>query len=514
MHGRHAALLCLGTCLLLAPSASEAQNVTITGTLDSKRSKLAPRQDAGSLTTAFTLLPGERTSVTFGTTEPGTVMVVVQVKGQPLIVTVLDGKGALVAQQGGTGSITFPLQLPTATSQDQNFWVVSMRDSRDTVPPTVALRSVPRPVSSGTVTVSGPVMSAQDFANMMAPRIAAAERAAAAVPRSRKSAPVVIDMAPARAVLAQQVAQAQQAQLSAIAPRLPAAATAQMKQRIDLRARGDVPQQMIVSGGGATTALAGGVVRRAPVTASVSQAADGAAPVGTAGGAGAGAVAAAPVITNLSVRQGPPGTPLLLEGSGFGDQAGEVRFMIAGGIDLASPFAIWSNTQVFAEVPVKEGVQAFNGYVYVKRADGSKTALVPFGFLPTTDVVTFCVADNENDVRLAAPLRLESKNPLSVRHFLFWGAAGYDEVNLQQRLMNGWRVSAVQIRDSNCAALGATRENLFGIQSVGAGAYVSEWREGTDSPYVKVRWWADPLGNQVTYTVAITVTGPKGLPFR
>ncbi len=510
MQRRHAALLCLGTCLLLAPSASEAQTVTITGTGDSKRTPLAQRQDAGSSTTAFTLLPGERASVTFGTTEPGTVMVVVQVKGQPLLVTVRDGKGALVAEQGGTGSITLPLQLPSATAQDQNFWVVSMRDSRDTLPPTVALRSVPRPVSSGTVTVSGPVMSAQDFANMMAPRIAAAERASVAVRRRQeRAAPVVIDMAPARAVLAQQVAQAQQAQLAAIAPRLPPAAVAQMKQRIDLRARGDVPQQIIVPGGGATTALAGGVVRRAPMTASVSQAAGGAAPVGTGGGA---AVAAAPAITNLSVRQGAPGTPVLLEGSAFGDQPGEVRFLVANGTDLPAPVSYWSSSQVFAEVPVKEGVQAFDGYVYVKRTDGSKTALVPFGFQPTSDIVTFCSQNNEMDTRIGNPGEITNT---SVQHFtLFAGFAGYDELNLQQRLTNGWRIMAVELRALGCSSQQA---GVYRSIPTHSGAYIVDWRPGTDSPYVKVRWWIDPTFfdfNYLSYNLAITVTGPKGLSFR
>ena len=319
-------------------------------------------------------------------------------------------------------------------------------------------------------------------------------------------------MAPARAALAQQVAQAQQAQLAAVASRLPAAAVTQMKQRIELRARGDVPQQIIVPGGGATTALAGGVVRRAPVIATQSQAASGATPVGTSGGA---AVAVAPTITNLSVRQGSPGTPVLLEGSAFGDQPGEVRFLVANGTDLPAPASYWSNTQVFAEVPVKEGVQAFDGYVYVKRADGSKTALVPFGFQPTSDIVTFCVGNNAGDVRIGNPVNVYDGQAFStVYHSTFFaGFAGYDEYNLQQRLTNGWRTMAAELRNADqCNKTGASRSGASG-----SGAYIVDWRPGTDSPYVKVRWWLDPVFfdyNAVSYTLAITVTGPKGLAFR
>ncbi len=97
-------------------------------------------------------------------------------------------------------------------------------------------------------------------------------------------------------------------------------------------------------------------------------------------------------------------------------------------------------------------------------------------------------------------------------HTYFAGFAGYDEFNLQQRWKNGWRVMAVDLRRCHTNEPGANRSI-----PTHSGADIVDWRTGTDSPSVKVRWWLDPVllvFNSLDYKLAITVTGPKGLPFR
>jgi hypothetical protein len=44
-----------------------------------------------------------------------------------------------------------------------------------------------------------------------------------------------------------------------------------------------------------------------------------------------------------------------------------------------------------------------------------------------------------------------------------------------------------------------------------ANAYVVNVRAGTDSPWVKVRWWVDPL-SRLSYGIRVTVKRPKNLP--
>lgn len=84
----------------------------------------------------------------------------------------------------------------------------------------------------------------------------------------------------------------------------------------------------------------------------------------------------APVITSLSVVQGQPGDPVMITGNGFGEEGGEVHFVIGPGKDLIAPAGmVWRNDQIFATVPEATGVLGFNGTVYVQRV-GDRLSLI------------------------------------------------------------------------------------------------------------------------------------------
>jgi hypothetical protein len=90
----------------------------------------------------------------------------------------------------------------------------------------------------------------------------------------------------------------------------------------------------------------------------------------------------------------------------------------------------------------------------------------------------------------------------------WFGSKGYDEFFVSTRLRNGWQPIQFEIIDGYFGTLGPT---LYHSKS--GGVYVVETRSGTDSPYVKVRWWYDG-GTVLEYRVAVTLQGPSGLPYR
>lgn len=75
-----------------------------------------------------------------------------------------------------------------------------------------------------------------------------------------------------------------------------------------------------------------------PVTASSAQ------PVqGVGSGSGPQSVMPPPAIASLSVTQGQPGDPVLINGSGFSNGGGEVHFVVNPGKDLVAPVQVWTD---------------------------------------------------------------------------------------------------------------------------------------------------------------------------
>lgn len=95
----------------------------------------------------------------------------------------------------------------------------------------------------------------------------------------------------------------------------------------------------------------------------------------------------APAIASISVPQGQPGDPVLINGSAFSNGGGEVHFIVNSGKDLVAPVQVWTDTQIFATVPDIAGILAYNGVVYVVRgSDKVKTNLVPWRFIPSPEL--------------------------------------------------------------------------------------------------------------------------------
>jgi hypothetical protein len=204
---------------------------------------------------------------------------------------------------------------------------------------------------------------------------------------------------------------------------------------------------------------------------------------------------------------------VLVSGSGFSDVSGEVHFIVANGTDLVAPSTTWTETQILTQVPYKDGVPAYNGYLYVKRADGAKTTLRNFAFYPPLDVVVlgFPIAGTSGTYNQTARL-FDSRAPDldwgNMSHYTYclpWGLKGDDEYYLQTRLKNGW------ILDT--AAIGY-RGHPGPMISGSAGAYITDARIATDSPYVKVHWWVDANSGVYYNELQVTIRGPKGLAYK
>jgi hypothetical protein len=210
-----------------------------------------------------------------------------------------------------------------------------------------------------------------------------------------------------------------------------------------------------------------------------------------------------PVITSLSVTQGQPGDPVMINGSSFGSGAGEIHFVIANGKDVKAPVTIWSDGQVFTSVPDgpdATGLLGFNGTVYVKRtADGKMSNLVGFRFEPALRHRDIACSPVTPDRRIQGEHQYTFLVPCVEQNGAgdLFGAKGNDEFYLTTKLTNGWVVSLVDVRQTY----------RYGT----SGAYTWADRAGTDSPYVNVRWWRNTFSS-VAYTFTVTIIGPRGVP--
>jgi hypothetical protein len=213
-----------------------------------------------------------------------------------------------------------------------------------------------------------------------------------------------------------------------------------------------------------------------------------------------------PTITSLSVPQGQPGDPVMINGNNFGSGSGEIHFVIANGKDVVAPAGvIWSDTQIFTSVPDATGLLAFNGQVYVKRAADQKMSnLVAFRFEPTLEIREI---RGTMDRVLTDPVWRGLSSAGEIDHgrmaanFLV-GDKNNDEFFINTRLKNGWVADDATVTCKHDACNG--------------GAYLWEIKTGGDWPYLNVRWWLNPdppFGfSDVKYNFAVRIIGPKGVP--
>jgi hypothetical protein len=194
---------------------------------------------------------------------------------------------------------------------------------------------------------------------------------------------------------------------------------------------------------------------------------------------------------------------VLINGSGFSN-GGAVHFIINPGQDVIAHVDIWSDTQVFAEVPDASGILGFNGQVYVVRAgDSSRSNLVPFQFIPSTEFrdlrATWDVVLQSPDITSVVPSQEVRENDN-----VFAGFQGNDVLFASTILKNGWVVEDASVY-------------CFSSSPCTGGAYPLIVSRGSPVAATTVHWWIDAASfnsypNYFTYTFAVRIAGPKGVP--
>ena len=211
-----------------------------------------------------------------------------------------------------------------------------------------------------------------------------------------------------------------------------------------------------------------------------------------------------PTIASLSVAQGQPGDPVMINGSGFG-MGGEVHFVIGPGKDLQTPAGsvIWSDNQIFAPVPDAVGVLGFNGTVYIKRTtDSVKSNLLPFRFIPLIEIRQITRMSDTTLQQINGVAAANYGNIVGRAHGnLFWSPHGNDHIYMNTRLKNGWIVSQQPF------------VHLPTAYATSGGAYLVESHTGTNWPHLNVGFWLrNGIYEVQHYAISIVIQGPKGVP--
>jgi hypothetical protein len=414
-------------------------------------------------------------SVGFAVTQPGPVTVQVTSQGAPVKVSVI-GPATQPNPQVGTGAMHIDINASAADVQKSSLWIVRVEPAA--IVPVTPFQSR-QVIASGTVTVQhaptnvqSAQMELQRMQTASMQRMPAAAAQATSVVAAKKSSYASL-------VANQQVAQKQR--LLALIKKPVALAAGQTRQ---LPTTG-VKQQTPASSQSADTGTGSG------------------SGVTTLGGGSSGSIGsiAPPTITSLSANQGQPNDPILITGSGFGANKGQVHFIIHQGMDrVASVVDSWSDTQILTYVPDATAISAFPGQMYVQNAAGQKSVLTSFQFNPTLDYAVLEPNWKQTDVNvdltdvvtsiIGAPWRNGSTD--------FFGHKGDDGFYLTKQLKNGWVVDSVN----------------FAITSKGgnSNANLEASRIGTSSPFVQVHWWMDPFSS-IAYIVQITIKGPTGTSY-
>jgi hypothetical protein len=213
---------------------------------------------------------------------------------------------------------------------------------------------------------------------------------------------------------------------------------------------------------------------------------------------------APPTITSLSVSEGQPGDTVIVTGTGFGDSI-EVHYIVRPDMDIPGGMMKVTPTTITSSVPVVEGTRDFSGAVYVTFGHG-RSNFVPFHFLPSLEFKTLEGGSYSYWPLFSAlfpwPFGIKGDNEYTTAKDESGKVVG-------PTLRNGWVVDSIafkyEIQD-------AQHPGSQPSGSSGA-AYVSDSRIGTDSLYVKIHYWADPVV-ALDYSYSVTIKGPVGLWYR
>ena len=459
---------------------------------------------------------------TFGiaVAQPGPVVVDVQAQGAPLIVT-LQSPGGQPITQPATGTLRMNYTVTPQDVQRSLFWQVQIRLAQP-MPPQLGGKA------AGTVNVQYPPVN-QALLQQAVQAQAAQQKQP--TPQEQQQA---TEQASAQM---EQAFQQRKAQFEQQQQQRRAALHAQIQPQFDqLRSRmgGQVRPRGLEGTEGSsgepgvsaegeigTRALRGErlavpldqplVLKQAPAvmpsapTASSSQA------IQSAGsGPGPQSVMPNPAIASLSVTQGQPGDPVMINGSGFGTGGGEVHFVLGPNKDVLYQGQIWwYDNQILVNVPDVTGLRAYNGFVYlIRSSDKAKTQLISFHFEPAQEYRSIIFTQDKRigwpgqDYKIVGgttnlghqQITHDDGNP-------FWGYKGNDEFFMNTRLSNDWILDDVYLTPTFFKR---------------GGAYFQEKKVGTNWPYFNVRFWVDGcFGDTASYSnyiYLVSIKGPKGVP--
>lgn len=183
----------------------------------------------------------------------------------------------------------------------------------------------------------------------------------------------------------------------------------------------------------------------------------------------------------------------------------------------------WTATSALVQLRYMPGVPQFNGTIEILPPPGqSEVIRIPFTWMPRyeTQVMTLEETYLNSLTNTGPSLPGSPELPESLKHlvattdshvsgpglqlnvsyiqydfFGLFGDKGDDEFFTQLHLAPNWTVESVEISPRVWLGKG--------------NATIVDSRVGTDSPYVKVHWWAD-LQSSLTYSIKIKVRGPEG----
>lgn len=466
----------------------------------------APKTPANLPTTpqgpqAFELLLGEQTSFGFAASKPGPIVVTVTWQGAPLVVTLVKPGGGTLERQG-SGSVVIQYTASAEDFPKGVLWSVNLRSPQPAAGATGSLvhekpvKQQPQVLAKGTVTLHHPP---GDPKLAQAEMTARKERLKASQPKPQ-AAPAAAQpalLAQKQAALQKQQATRQTQLLEQVRSKIPAEAHQKMAQRIATTAAQPLPGAKVMG-----TALPA-VLQMTPATippqpsTPATKATKDAPPAGTSD----------PVLAALSISAGQPGDPVLITGNGFSGTVGEVHFIVANGRDVTAPISGWNDSQIFTAVPDVSGILGFSGQVYVRRGS-TNSRFVPFQFNPALEYRSLAIT-TDRIVTGADSSSYNVSSGIAIEHDgagNFFGARGEDQYFLTTRLRNGWVVDSAHITNAFY-----TDDRPSPWTYGNASAYITEYRGGTDSPYLKVRWWRDGFSS-VIYRPTVLIRGPKGVP--
>ena len=426
----------------------------------------------------------------FAVTQPGSVVVDVQIQGAPVIVTLLGPVPQPISQQGA-GPVRLTYNVTPQDIQKSLLWRVQIRLAQPAPPQQGGL-------ATGMVNIQYPPVNQ-----------AVLEQAVRSRAKQRKE-PTELELQQTAAQMGAKMEAAFQqhkAQFDRQQMDRRAAMLSQIQPQLD-QLRGQMGGQVrprSVEGGEGTPAEPGAATEGEIGTRALTMPQRPLKIIPLAPPA-----APNPVIASVNVTQGQPGDPVMITGSGFGT-GGEVHFVIAPGIDKIAPAAaIWSDTQIFTSVPDAAGVLGFNGTVYVKRvAENVNSNIVPFRFNPAMELrqITRIGESQLQQFNGVTVFNWQGYYVRRMHSFMFWGPQGNDHIFRNTRLKNGWVVSQPPA--------------VFTSTFNDGGVYVAESHVGTDWPHLNVAFWVDCWASNmfegggtptVDYSMSMVIQGPKGVP--